>query len=56
MTPNLLWILNGNMRIPFSNFLELGEEHSERQLEQAILTRIDPFLREMGGMSAFVGS
>ncbi|MBD2056575.1 DUF1016 domain-containing protein [Oculatella sp. FACHB-28] len=38
------------------NFLELGEEHSERQLEQAILSRIDPFLREMGGMFAFVGS
>jgi predicted nuclease of restriction endonuclease-like (RecB) superfamily len=38
------------------NFLELGEEHSERQLEQAILSRIDPFLREMGGMFAFMGS
>jgi predicted nuclease of restriction endonuclease-like (RecB) superfamily len=38
------------------NFLELGEEHSERQLEQALLARIDPFLREMGGMFAFVGS
>lgn len=38
------------------SFLELTDEHSERQLEQAILSRIDPFLREMGGMFAFVGS
>lgn len=38
------------------SFLELADEHSERQLEQAILTRIDPFLREMGGLFAFVGS
>lgn len=38
------------------SFLELTDEHSERQLEQAILARIDPFLREMGGMFAFVGS
>lgn len=38
------------------NFLELGEEHSERQLEQAILSRIDPFLREMSGMFAFMGN
>ena len=38
------------------SFLDLTDEHSERQLEQAILSRIDPFLREMGGMFAFVGS
>lgn len=38
------------------SFLELADEHSERQLEQAILGRIEPFLREMGGMFAFVGS
>ncbi len=38
------------------DFLELGDEHSERQLEQAILTRVEPFLREMGGMFAFLGS
>lgn len=37
-------------------FLDLADEHSERQLEQAILVKIDPFLREMGGMFAFVGS
>jgi predicted nuclease of restriction endonuclease-like (RecB) superfamily len=32
------------------DFLELGDEHSERQLEQAILTKVEPFLQEMGGM------
>ena len=38
------------------DFLSLAEEHEERQLEAAILTRIEPFLREMGGAYAFVGS
>ena len=38
------------------DFLELGEEHSEKQLEKAILSRMDRFLREMGGLFAFVGS
>lgn len=38
------------------NFLELGDEYSERQLEQALLGRVDAFLREMGGMFAFIGS
>lgn len=38
------------------DFLELGEEHSERQLEQAILAKVEKFLREMGGMFAFLGS
>jgi predicted nuclease of restriction endonuclease-like (RecB) superfamily len=37
-------------------FLELGDAHSERQLEQAILSRVEPFLQEMGGMFTFVGS
>jgi predicted nuclease of restriction endonuclease-like (RecB) superfamily len=32
------------------DFLELGDAYSERQLEQALLDRIEPFLREMGGM------
>ena len=36
--------------------MELADEHSERQLEQAILARVEPFLQEMGGMFAFVGS
>jgi predicted nuclease of restriction endonuclease-like (RecB) superfamily len=38
------------------DFLELGDEHSERQLEQAILSRVEPFLQEMGGMFTFIGS
>jgi predicted nuclease of restriction endonuclease-like (RecB) superfamily len=38
------------------DFLELGEEHSERELEQSLLLKIDTFLRQMGGMFAFVGS
>lgn len=38
------------------DFLELADEHSERQLEQAILARVEPFLREMGGNFAFLGS
>jgi predicted nuclease of restriction endonuclease-like (RecB) superfamily len=38
------------------DFLELADEHNERQLEQAILTRVEPFLQEMGGIFAFIGS
>ena len=38
------------------DFLELGDEHSERQLEAAILAQVEPFLREMGGRFSFVGS
>ena len=38
------------------DFLELGEEHSERELERSLITRIEDFLRAMGGMFAFMGS
>ncbi len=38
------------------DFLELGDEYSERQLETAILARVEPFLKQMGGVFAFVGS
>jgi predicted nuclease of restriction endonuclease-like (RecB) superfamily len=38
------------------DFLELGEEHSERELEKAIMSRMDRFLREMGGAISFIGS
>src|SRR5439155_8779218 len=38
------------------DFLELADEHSEQQLEQAILGKMEPFLREMGGLFTFVGS
>lgn len=38
------------------DFLDLNEEHSERELERALIGRIEHFLREMGGLFAFVGS
>lgn len=38
------------------DFLELGEKHSERELERALISRIEDFLRAMGGMFAFMGS
>lgn len=38
------------------DFLEMGEEHSERELERALIARIEHFLREMGAMFAFMGS
>lgn len=38
------------------DFLELGEQHSERQLEEAILSRVEVFLRELGGKFAFMGA
>ncbi len=37
------------------DFLELGDKHSERELERALLARIERFLREMGGRFAFLG-
>jgi len=36
--------------------LELGDEHSERELEKALLAKVEQFLREMGGMFTLVGS
>jgi predicted nuclease of restriction endonuclease-like (RecB) superfamily len=38
------------------DFLELGEVHNERELERALITRIEDFLQTMGGMFAFMGS
>ena len=38
------------------DFLELSEAHSERELERALIARIEDFLRAMGGVFAFVGS
>jgi len=37
-------------------FLELGDEHSEYELERAIVRNIEPFLREVGNVYAFMGS
>lgn len=38
------------------DFLDLAEEHSERELERALIARIERFLHAMGGLFAFVGS
>ncbi len=38
------------------SFLELESKHSERQLEHALLGRIEHFLQEMGGAFTFLGS
>jgi predicted nuclease of restriction endonuclease-like (RecB) superfamily len=38
------------------DFLELAEQHSERELERALITRVEDFLRAMGGLFAFMGS
>jgi predicted nuclease of restriction endonuclease-like (RecB) superfamily len=38
------------------DFLELSEEHSEMELERAILTRMNKFLIEMNTMFAFLGN
>ena len=38
------------------DFLELGEEHSERELELALINNIRRFLIEMGGYFTFIGN
>lgn len=38
------------------DFLELGEEHSEMELERALIARINRLLVEMGGAFAFLGN
>jgi len=38
------------------NFLELADKHSENELEQAMLSKINRFLIEMGGLFAFMGN
>lgn len=38
------------------DFLELGANHSERELERALIARVEDFLRTMGAMFAFMGS
>lgn len=37
-------------------FLELGEEHSEREIERGLMDNIRKFLIEMGGYFSFIGS
>ena len=38
------------------DFLELADEHSERQLEQALVLNLRQFLTELGGTFAFIGN
>lgn len=38
------------------DFLELGEEHNEAELERALIAKINQFLIEMGGTFAFMGN
>ena len=38
------------------DFLDLSDEHSENELERTILTKINRFLIEMGGMFTFMGN
>ena len=38
------------------DFLGLGKEHGERELERALIARVEDFLRAMGGMFSFMGS
>ncbi|MFH0948422.1 MAG: PDDEXK nuclease domain-containing protein [Elusimicrobiota bacterium] len=38
------------------DFLELGEEHSEKQLEVELINNVRKFLIEMGGYFAFIGN
>lgn len=38
------------------DFLELGNEHSEKEMENALVSRIKNFLSEMGNYFCFVGS
>ena len=38
------------------DFLGLGEAHSERELERALIARVEDFLRAVGGVFAFIGS
>ncbi|HEV2601132.1 MAG TPA: PDDEXK nuclease domain-containing protein [Candidatus Babeliales bacterium] len=37
------------------DFLELGDDFSERQLENSLVARVEDFLKEMGGIFSFVG-
>jgi predicted nuclease of restriction endonuclease-like (RecB) superfamily len=38
------------------DFLEIGDEHTERELERAIVRNIEFFLREVGSSYSFIGS
>ena len=42
--------------LPILSLLELSNEHSEKELEQAIVSKIPIFLREFGGSCSFIGN
>jgi predicted nuclease of restriction endonuclease-like (RecB) superfamily len=57
LTPDLLSQAKLAVKDEYTfGFLELGEAHSERELERALIAKIEDFLRAMGGMFAFMGS
>ena len=37
------------------DFLELGDDFSERQLENGLIAQVDDFLKEMGGIFTYIG-
>jgi len=37
------------------DFLELGDDFSERQLENSLVAKVEDFLKEMGGIFSFIG-
>ena len=56
LTPDLLSQAKLAVKDEYTfGFLELGEAHSERELERALIAKIEDFLRAMGGMFAFMG-
>ena len=57
LTPNQQWFAKLAVKDEYTfDFLERGEEHSERELERSLIGRIEGFLRAMGGLFAFVSS
>lgn len=38
------------------DFMELSNEHSERELEQGLISHVREFLAEMGGTFTFIGN
>lgn len=38
------------------DLMEMGEEHSEKELERALISKVNRFLTEMGGVFTFAGS
>ncbi|OGS01734.1 MAG: hypothetical protein A3I76_08780 [Elusimicrobia bacterium RIFCSPLOWO2_02_FULL_61_11] len=38
------------------DLMELGEEHSEKELERALISKVNKFLTEMGGVFTYAGS